>query len=144
LGDRKMGKISRRRFIGFSTAALAASMAGLPAYGMVNNVIKKGNYLLGNRFLTFNAIVRVNQIEIARDKNVGLDERKLHTPEKVKQFRQAIEEGWPGAKISWGFSWLALHDETDSYKEIRKIIVDYHHKYGDEITFVPGAYKREN
>jgi len=140
LGDRKMGKISRRRFIGFSTAALAVSMAGLPAYGMVNNVIKKGNYLLGNRFLTFNAIVRVNQIEIARDKNVGLDERKLHTPEKVKQFRQAIEEGWPGAKISWGFSWLALHDETDSYKEIRKIIVDYHHKYGDEITFVPGAY----
>jgi len=27
--------------------------------------------LTGNRFLTFNAVIRVNQIEVSRDKNVG-------------------------------------------------------------------------
>ena len=31
---------------------------------------------MGNRFLTFNAVIRVNQIEVARDKNVGEDERE--------------------------------------------------------------------
>ena len=41
--------------------------------------------LMGNRFLTFNAVIRVNQIEVSRDKNVGEDERSLHTPARVIQ-----------------------------------------------------------
>jgi len=96
--------------------------------------------LMGHRFLTFNTIIRVNQIEVSRDKSVGEDERTLHTPEKVIAFRQAVEEGFPGAKMTWAFSWLALNDSTANYKEIRKLVVDYHHKYGDEVTFIPGAY----
>lgn len=96
--------------------------------------------LMGHRFLTFNTIIRVNQIEVSRDRNVGEDERALHTPEKVIAFRKAVEEGFPGAKMTWAFSWLALNDDTDNYKEIRKLVVGYHHKYGDEITFIPGAY----
>ena len=96
--------------------------------------------LMGHRFLTFNALIRVNQIEVSRNKNVGEDERDLHTPLRVKAFRSAIEAAFPEAKITWAFSWLALHDTTSNYAKIREIVVGYHFKYGDEITFIPGAY----
>ena len=96
--------------------------------------------LTGHRFITFNTVIRVNQIEVARDKNVGRDERDLHTPEKVIKFREAIEKGFPGSRITWAFSWLALHDTTTNYKTIRELVVGYHYRYGDEITFIPGAY----
>lgn len=96
--------------------------------------------LMGNRFLTFNTVIRVNQIEVSRDRNVGEDERALHTPAKVKAFRNAIAEGFPGGKITWSFSWLALHDTSANYTEIRKLVVGYHYQYGDDITFIPGAY----
>ena len=100
----------------------------------------KPNQLLGHRFLTFNTVIRVNQIEVARDKNVGQDERRDHTPARVIKFRNAVEKGFPGARITWAFSWLALHDTTVNYKKIRELVVGYHYKYGDEITFIPGAY----
>lgn len=96
--------------------------------------------LMGQRFLTFNAIIRVNQIEVARDKNVGHDERGLHTPERVKAYREAIETGFPGAKITWALSWLALHDTTANYRQIRQLVVDCHNRLGDDVTFIPGAY----
>jgi len=96
--------------------------------------------LMGNRFLTFNAVIRVNQIEVARDKNVGHDERSLHTPAVVVKFRDAICAGFPGAKITWAFSWLALHDTTSNYRKIRELVIGYQKKFGDEITFLPGAY----
>ena len=100
----------------------------------------KTNRLMGNRFLTFNTVIRVNQIEVSRDKNVGFDERALHTPAKVVKFREAIEKGFPGARITWAFSWLALHDSTPDYVKIRELVVGYHRQYGDEVTFIPGAY----
>ena len=99
-----------------------------------------GTQLMENRFLTFNSIIRVNQIEVSRFENKGEDERSLHTPDRVIEFRDAIEKGFPGAKITWAFSWLALHDTTFNYTKIRELIVAYHSKYGDEITFIPGAY----
>jgi len=95
---------------------------------------------MGHRFLTFNSIIRVNQIEVSRNKNVGEDERSLHTPLRVRAFRNAITKAFPGAKITWAFSWLALHDTTPDYIKIRELVVGYHYKYGDEITFIPGAY----
>ena len=70
---------------------------------------QKPDQLIGHRFLTFNTVIRVNQIEVARDKNVGQDERKDHTPARVITFRSAVEAGFPGARITWAFSWLALH-----------------------------------
>ena len=100
----------------------------------------KPKQLIGHRFLTFNTVIRVNQIEVARDKNVGQDERKDHTPARVIKFRNAVEAGFPGARITWAFSWLALHDTSANYTKIRELVVDYHYKYGDEITFIPGAY----
>ncbi|HEX3007175.1 MAG TPA: DUF3863 domain-containing protein, partial [Bacteroidales bacterium] len=96
--------------------------------------------IMGHRFLTFNAIIRVNQIEVSRDRNVGEDERNLHTPDRVVKFRNAVETGFPESKITWAFSWLALNDTSLNYRLIRELVVGYHYKYGDEITFIPGAY----
>ena len=96
--------------------------------------------LLGHRFLTFNTIVRVRQIEVTRDTAHGPDESAVHTPAEARTFREAIDKAWPGARITWAFSWLALHDTRDSYRELRELVVSYHEKFGDEITFVPGAY----
>lgn len=98
------------------------------------------NELMGHRFLTFNTVIRVNQIEVSREKSVGEDERAMHTPERVVAFREAISCEYPEARITWSFSWLALHDSSENYRKIRELVVDYHHKYGDDITFIPGAY----
>jgi len=96
--------------------------------------------LMGHRFLTLNTIVRVRQIEVTRDTAHGPDESSVHTPAEARAFREAIEKAWPGARITWAFSWLALHDTRDSYRELRELVVSYHEKFGDEITFIPGAY----
>ena len=53
-----------------------------------------------------------------------------------------MEKCWPGARITWAFSWLALKDQRQNYKDLRELVVSYHKKYGDEITFIPGAYFR--
>jgi hypothetical protein len=135
-----MTKITRKRFLGLSAAAMAASLTGLPALGRAFDGLTGSGGLTGKRFLTFNAIIRVQQIEITRNKYLGRDERKYHTPERVRRFRELIAEGFAGAKITWAFSWLALFDETEEYREIRKLIVEYIHRYGDEMTFIPGAY----
>ena len=63
---------------------------------------KRPDALMGHRFLTFNTVIRVNQIEVSRDKNVGFDERALHTPSKVIAFRRAIENGISGRKNYMG------------------------------------------
>jgi hypothetical protein len=94
----------------------------------------------GERFLTLNTVIRVNQIEAARNLNEGDDEAALHTPEAVAAFREAVSKGFPGAQVTWAFSWLALHDERPNYAAIRKQVVGYHKAYGDEITFIPGGY----
>ena len=47
--------------------------------------------LLGQRFLTLNTVVRVRQIEVARDTAHGPDESSVHTPAEARTFREAIE-----------------------------------------------------
>jgi hypothetical protein len=45
--------------------------------GFTNKEGNKGQKqtgLTGNRYLTFNAVIRVNQIEVSRNKNAGEDE----------------------------------------------------------------------
>jgi len=96
--------------------------------------------LKNHRFLTLNTVIRVNQIESARNLNVGSDEAAIHTPETAAAFRTAVAEGFPGAKVTWALSWLALHDERPNYVAIRKLVVGYHATFGDEITFIPGGY----
>jgi hypothetical protein len=96
--------------------------------------------LMGQRFLTLNTIVRVNQIEVTRDTSHGADESAVHSPAEARTFREAIEKAWPGARITWAFSWLALHDNRENYRGLRELVVSYHKQFGDEITFIPGAY----
>jgi hypothetical protein len=96
--------------------------------------------LIGQRILTLNTIVRVRQIEVTRDTAHGPDESSVHTPAEARIFRDSIENAWPGARITWAFSWLALHDTRESYCELRELVVSYHQKFGDEVTFIPGAY----
>lgn len=106
--------------------------------------------LLGHRFLTLNTEICVNHIEITRITNHGVGVRKEDlknekhywaiTPERVKTFREAIEKGFPGARITWGISWKALHDTTPNFIKIREMIVAYHHQYGDDITLMPHSY----
>ncbi|MEZ5043029.1 MAG: DUF3863 domain-containing protein [Saprospiraceae bacterium] len=99
-----------------------------------------GLELKGNRFFTFNTVVRVNQIETSRHETHGEDESGIHSPAEARAFREAVEEGWPGARMTWAFSWLALQDERPNYRDLRKLVVSYHHQFGDEITFIPGGY----
>jgi len=100
----------------------------------------QGLPLMGNRFFTFSTVVRVNQIETTRDESDGTDESSVHGPEEARTFRDAVEKGWPGARITWAFSWLALKDRRPNYQDLKKLVLSYHEKYGDEITFIPGGY----
>ena len=95
---------------------------------------------IGGRFLTLNTVVRVNQIEVTRERNEGADESAIHTPAAAEAFRAAITEGWPGASITWSFSWRALHSDAPNYQELRTLIKRYAAKLGDDVTFIPGAY----
>lgn len=96
--------------------------------------------LMGNRFLTICSLIRVNQIEITRDTSIGTDESEMHTAASARLFRETIEKNLPGTKITWALSWLALKDQRENYVDLKKQIVFYHKKYGDEITFIPGGF----
>ena len=79
-------------------------------------------------------------MDIPQDVNESTDEAAVHTPETVAAFRDAVSKGFPGARVTWAFSWLALHDERPNYAAIRTRVAGYHNTYGDEITFIPGGY----
>jgi len=96
--------------------------------------------LLGKRVLTFVSVIRVNQIEVSRNRNAGADEADQHTVEGVRSLRDHFARAFPGGRMTWAFSWLALQDQRENYQAIRKQIVEYHRQFGDEITFIPGAY----
>ena len=42
--------------------------------------------------------------------------------------------------MTWAISWLALNDTRQEYKDARRLLVSFHERYGDEITFIPGGY----
>ncbi len=113
---------------------------GLPSDSAVQLSKEGGLELMGNRFFTLSTVVRVNQIETSRDRTDGMDESSVHGPEEARTFRETIAKSWPGARITWSFSWLALKDLRPNYLELKKLVVSYHEQYGDEITFIPGGY----
>ena len=96
--------------------------------------------VMGGRFLTLTTVVRVNQIEVSRDRNEGEDESAIHTLANAQSFRKAIADGWPGAKITWAFSWQALFSRAENYVRIRAYAKECHERYGDDVTFIPGGY----
>jgi hypothetical protein len=129
-------RIGRREFL--KAAGAAACVAASSGWSHADEVKPHG--VKGGRFLTFNTVIRVNQIEAGRENLIGSDEAKLHTPESVRAFRDAFERGWPGARMTWAFSWLALQDPRENYQTIRKLVAGYCRERGDEVTFIPGAY----
>jgi hypothetical protein len=136
-------EISRRRVLGNACGLAGGFAAGRFAQGQATRPAPNPAAtpdLSGHRWLTFNSIIRVNQIEITRDKVAGNDENDRHTPANVKAFRDAFAAGWPGGRMTWAFSWRALQDERPNYREIRRMIRGYHERYGDDVTFIPGGY----
>lgn len=133
--------MDRREFMKTAGAGLFA--AGAPSASAprpAGRPSPAAKSLDGRRILTFNSVIRVNQIEVTRTRNEGFDEADRHTPENVRALREAFAAGWPGAPMTWAFSWRALFDERDNYREIRRLVAAYHREYGDDVTFIPGAY----
>jgi hypothetical protein len=136
--------MDRRRFLATTGAGLlgaSALRAGASPFGGEPPVHPAGPApLAGRRILTFNSVIRVNQIEVTRTRNEGFDEADRHTPANVRALREAFAAGWPGAPMTWAFSWRALRDERENYREIRRLVAAFHREYGDDVTFIPGAF----
>jgi hypothetical protein len=131
--------LSRRSFLRSAILASGATLLPGSVFSAASDT-RPLPELKGNRFFTFNTVVRVNQIEVSRDRNAGEDEGNLHTLAAVRRLRDCFERGFPGGRMTWAFSWLALQDQRPNYQDIRKQVVEYHHTGGDEITFIPGGY----
>ena len=92
------------------------------------------------RYFCFCIVVRVNQIEVAPGVNIGCDERSANTIENFIKFRQAICDAVPNAKITIAFSHEALLDKSSNFIALREKAREYHLMYGDDITYMLGAY----
>jgi hypothetical protein len=129
---------NRREFLSRATAsaasaALASRGIGTPAYGTTPPALQ-------GRFLTHVSIVRVNQIEVTPTRSIGEDEAADNRPDRIRSRREAFARGCPDGRMTWAISWLALIDSREEYKAARRLLVSYHDRYGDEITFIPGGY----
>ena len=60
----------------------------------------------GGHFLTLNTVIRVNQIEAARNLKEGEDEAAVHAPETVAAFRDAVSKDFPGGTRERIIYWL--------------------------------------
>ncbi len=129
---------TRREFINRG-AGSAAVWALAPLAGNAAAQGAGGPGLKG-RFLTHVSLVRVNQIEVTPTRSIGQDESADNSPDRIRSRREAFLRGCPNGKMTWGVSWLALNDSRQEYKDARRLLVSYHEKYGDEITFIPGGY----
>ncbi|MBQ8716641.1 MAG: DUF3863 domain-containing protein [Clostridia bacterium] len=92
------------------------------------------------RYFCFCIVVRVNQIEVAPGINVGHDERHENTVENLVKYRQAICDAIPNARITIAFSHEALSDKSPNFVALREKAKEYHFTYGDDITYMLGAY----
>lgn len=107
--------------------------------GTAKRLLAEPNSLRG-RYLTHVSVVRVNQIEVTPTKSIGEDEVADNRPERIRSRREAFARGCPDGRMTWAISWLALHDDRDQYKEARKLLAEFHARFNDEITFIPGGY----
>lgn len=132
--------LRRREFLKLVATGTGALIAGSGGCLKKRTLPADPRPLDGKRFLTFSSVIRVNQIEVTRTRNAGFDEYDRHTPENIKALRQALADGWPEARMTWAMSWRALHDQRDHYREARRLVQQFHDQYGDDVTFIPGAY----
>jgi hypothetical protein len=129
---------TRRQFLN-GVAGTAAAL-GVPRFGHGSMGNERSPSPFHGRFLTHVSLVRVNQIEVTPERSIGVDEPMKNSPDRVRAHREAFARGWPGGRMTWALSWLALNDSRQEYKDVRHLLATYHDQYGDEITFVPGGY----
>ncbi|UWZ83954.1 DUF3863 domain-containing protein [Occallatibacter riparius] len=128
-----MSRWTRREFVRSAAGAVAMAKAA----GVVAAPVQTG---LRGRFLTHVSVVRVNQIEVTPTRSIGQDEVADNSVEHVSARREAFGRGCPGGRMTWAISWLALYDQRQQYKDVRRLLASYHDKFGDEVTFIPGGY----
>jgi hypothetical protein len=129
---------TRRQFLRDAAASAGARAlfgAEKPAWGA-----QKSAAGMRGRFLTHISVVRVNQIEVTRTRNLGQDESALNSPAHIRSRREAFARGCPDGRMTWAVSWLALIDTRQAYQEARRLLASYRDRCGDEITFIPGGY----
>jgi hypothetical protein len=95
---------------------------------------------INGRYFCFCIVVRVNQIEVAPGVNIGHDERHENTVENLIEYREAIRAAIPDARITIAFSHEALMDQSENFVALREKAREYHLLYGDDITYMLGAY----
>src|ERR1700742_5039863 len=127
---------TRREFLSTATGAAAS----LTLAGGASSAVAAATSPLRGRFLTHVSVVRVNQIEVTPHRSIGEDEVADNSPEHIRSRREALERGWPGSRMTWAISWLALNDSRQQYKDARRLLASFNEKYGDEITFIPCGY----
>jgi Domain of Unknown Function with PDB structure (DUF3863)/Domain of Unknown Function with PDB structure (DUF3864) len=134
---------TRREFLGRAAASAGALTLASPlanASAEIALTPAEPSTPLRGRFVTHVSVVRVNQIEVTRTHNIGEDEAPLNSPDHIRSRRDAFARGCPDGRMTWAISWLALIDNRQEYKDARRLLVSYHDRYGDEITFIPGGY----
>jgi hypothetical protein len=132
------GGWTRRQFLDVAAGATASfALAGVTESSFA---YPANTSPLRGRYLTHVSVVRVNQIEVTPTRSIGDDEAADNRPDHIRSRREAFERGYPGGRMTWAISWLALNDDRQQYKDARKLLASYHDKYGDEITFIPGGY----
>jgi hypothetical protein len=132
------GYWNRRQFLNRAAASAGSFALASTAKNALGAVA--GTSGLQGRFLTHVSVVRVNQIEVTPNRNLGEDEFADNRPERIRGRREAFARGCPEGRMTWAISWLALTDSRQDYKEARRLLASYHDRYGDEITFIPGGY----
>lgn len=128
--------MNRREFT--AGAALLAASQWLRA-GRSHAQINRQS-LLGHRFITHISVISVGGVEATRSQFFRGDVSAQNTPARVRARRDAFQAGAPDGRMTWAISWLALNDQRDQFKEIRRLLAHYHAEYGDEVTFFPGGY----
>jgi len=101
---------TRREFL--RDAAESAAVLALEAEKMWGAENVAGG--LRGRFLTHMSVVRVNQIEVTRTRNLGEDESALNSPAHIRSRREAFARGWwnfPSASaVEMGDTRTGTHD----------------------------------
>ena len=96
---------------------------------------------LKGRYINFMSAIRMHTYETTRARIHGeTREKDRFTVKNAMKLRNAIEAGFPGARMTWAWSWGALNCMDENYVELRKLMVQFHKQYGDEVTFFPGVY----
>jgi len=96
---------------------------------------------LKGRYINFMTAVRVQSWENTRARGHSeIMERERHTPAIALKMRKSVAEAFPGARITWAWSWHALNAMDSNYVELRKLMSKFVKEYGDEMTFWPGVY----